>query len=150
MSAQLWPPFDAAMFHADPATSWFAKVRVLRGNDALHDRLKVEPVATAKIHDNDARQVIHGPATDGRWDFFTGMRAVGVPNWFEGNVCEHRGRKKVRSLLLVALLKGGGALVVTLFPGYYPRTRDARLRFAAAFALHAEQHGLPEIKEGGR
>lgn len=150
MNEHKWPPFDAALFLADPSTSWFAKARVLRGNDTLHDRLIVEPVATEKIRDNGARQVIHGPATDGRWDFFTGMRAVCVPNWFEGNVCEHRDRKKVRNLLLVALVKEGTALVVALFPGYYPRNRDARYRFAAAFALHTEQHGLPEIKEGGR
>lgn len=148
MSARTWPRFDTAQFNADPATGWFAKARALRGNDTLPERLMREPVATVTVRANGARHVIHGPATNGRWEFFTGLRAVGMPNWYEGNLFEHHGRRKVHSLLLVALLNEGATLVVTRFPGYYPRKRDARLRFAAAFALHAEQHGLPN-EEGG-
>lgn len=149
MSATKWPAFQVLRYQFDRMTSWYRSEPFTPTHSRVHEHLKVEPTFRQDLIARGARQVIHGPKSLGRWQFFTGLLPFGPQGWCEGNDREEHGGVKITSLCLFAFTDNDEALAVFYFPRHYPKIPADRLRFARAFAEHVDHHGIPGSSEGG-
>lgn len=145
------PNFIGARYTHDPVTSWFA-MDAPCVSGPLPTRVKAAETRRSDIRGNGAGWILHGPCESGRHAFLTGLRPTNFPGWREGNLCEHRGSRAVRSLVVCRFTGGTNyspaGIALYLFKGHYPRSRAARAKFIREFVQCLELDRARNDNEG--